>query len=199
MWYSNQDRVQKNEISCFDSRGRQDNLLLCNATTPAAGPQHEFFSVFTGVNTVGVMNSRRMRWAGYVARMGEGRVLHRDLVGKPEWKRPLGKPRNSGKIILRWIFRNWEVGEWNESSWLRIGTGDGHLWMRWGTFGFRKTRGNSWLAENVLAPQEGLCSLEWVSEWVSRIYRGTGEWKVPSQCHCYLCHHGDHKEKFMLS
>ena len=37
--------------------------------------------------------SRRMRWAGHVARMGEGRVVHRVLVGKPEGKRPLGRPR----------------------------------------------------------------------------------------------------------
>jgi len=35
-----------------------------------------------------------MRWAGHVARMGEGRVVHRVLVGKPEEKRPLGRPRN---------------------------------------------------------------------------------------------------------
>jgi len=42
---------------------------------------------------VRVVKSRRMRWAGHVARMGEDRVLHRVLVGKPEGKRPLGRPR----------------------------------------------------------------------------------------------------------
>ena len=36
---------------------------------------------------------RRMRWAGLVARMGEGRGVYRVLVGKPEGKRPLGRPR----------------------------------------------------------------------------------------------------------
>ena len=40
-----------------------------------------------------VVKSRRMRWAGHVARMGEGRGVHRVLVGKPEGKRPLGRPR----------------------------------------------------------------------------------------------------------
>jgi hypothetical protein len=40
-----------------------------------------------------VVRSRRMRWAGHVARMGEGRVVYRVLVGKPEGKRPLGRPR----------------------------------------------------------------------------------------------------------
>ena len=41
-----------------------------------------------------VVKSRRMRWAWHVARMGEGRGVHRLLVGKPEGKRPLGRPRH---------------------------------------------------------------------------------------------------------
>ena len=44
-------------------------------------------------NIVLVVKSRRMRWAGHVARMGERRGAHRVLVGKPEGKRPLGRPR----------------------------------------------------------------------------------------------------------
>jgi hypothetical protein len=44
-------------------------------------------------NIVRVVKSRRMRWAGHVARMGEGRDVHRVLVGKPAGKRPLGRPR----------------------------------------------------------------------------------------------------------
>jgi len=40
-----------------------------------------------------MVKSRRMRWAGHVARMGEDRGVHRILVGKPEGKRPLGRPR----------------------------------------------------------------------------------------------------------
>ena len=58
--------------------------------------------------------------------MGEGRGMHRVLVGKPEGKCPLGRPRLRWTIILRWIFRKWKGVEtgW---SWLRIGTGGGHL------------------------------------------------------------------------
>ena len=41
-----------------------------------------------------VIKSRGMRWAGQVVRMGEGRVVHRVLVGKPEGKRPLRRPRH---------------------------------------------------------------------------------------------------------
>jgi hypothetical protein len=44
-------------------------------------------------NNVRVLKSRRMRWAGQVARMGEERGVHRVLVGKPNGKRPLGRPR----------------------------------------------------------------------------------------------------------
>jgi hypothetical protein len=42
---------------------------------------------------VRVVKSRRMRWAGRVARVGEGRGVHRVLVGRPEGTRPLGRPR----------------------------------------------------------------------------------------------------------
>ena len=38
-----------------------------------------------------------------------------------------GDPGVDGRVILRWIFRKWDVGVWTGSSWLRIGTGGGHL------------------------------------------------------------------------
>jgi hypothetical protein len=44
-------------------------------------------------NIVRVIESRRMRWAGHVARIGEGRGMYRFLVGRPEGKRPLGRPK----------------------------------------------------------------------------------------------------------
>ena len=40
-----------------------------------------------------VVKSSRMKWAGHVARMAEGRGVHRVVVGKPEGKRPMGRPR----------------------------------------------------------------------------------------------------------
>jgi hypothetical protein len=49
---------------------------------------------FTLPNIVRVVKSRRMRWAGHVARMGEGRGVHRVLVAEPEGTRPLGRPRH---------------------------------------------------------------------------------------------------------
>ena len=65
-----------------------------------------------------------------MALMGEGRGMHRVLVGKPEGKRPLGKPDVDGRIILRRIFRKWEGVVGTGWSWLRIGTGGGRLWVR---------------------------------------------------------------------
>jgi hypothetical protein len=79
-------------------------------------------------NIVRVVKSRRMRWAGHVARIGEGRGVYRVLGGgnlreRDHW----GDPGVDGSIILRWIFRKWEGVVGTGWSWLRIGTGGGHL------------------------------------------------------------------------
>jgi len=57
----------------------------------------EFNDLYCSPNIVRVIKSRRIRWAGHVARMGERRGLYRVLVGKPEGKRPLGRPRRRWK------------------------------------------------------------------------------------------------------
>ena len=69
----------------------------------------------------------RMRWAGHVARMEEGRGVHKILVGKPEGKRALGDQDVDGRTILRWIPRKWEWVVGTGWSWLRIGTSGGRL------------------------------------------------------------------------
>ena len=75
----------------------------------------ELRDLYSLPNIVWVVKSRRMRWVGYVARMGEGRGVHRVLVGKPEGKRPLGKPRcrweNNIKMDLREVGGG---GDWME-------------------------------------------------------------------------------------
>ena len=53
------------------------------------------------VNIVRVIKSRRMRWAGHVARMGEGRGVYRVPMGKPEGKRLLGRPRRRWEDNIR--------------------------------------------------------------------------------------------------
>jgi hypothetical protein len=56
----------------------------------------ELNDLYSSPTIVRVIKSRRMRWAGHVARMGEGRGAYRILVGRPKGRRPLGRPR------LRW-------------------------------------------------------------------------------------------------
>jgi len=53
----------------------------------------ELNDLYTSPNIVRVIKSRRMRWARHVARMGEERGMYRVLVGKPEGKRPMRRPR----------------------------------------------------------------------------------------------------------
>jgi hypothetical protein len=57
----------------------------------------ELHDLCSSPTIVRVIKSRRMRWAGHIARIGEGRGVYRVLVGKPEGKRPLGRPRH------RWV------------------------------------------------------------------------------------------------
>jgi hypothetical protein len=71
----------------------------------------ELNDLYSLPNIVWVVKSRRMRWAGHVARVGEDRGVHRVLVGKPEGKRPLGRPRrrweDDFKMDLREVMGSW--------------------------------------------------------------------------------------------
>jgi len=60
-------------------------------------------------------------------RIGDRRGVYRVLVGKPEGKRPLGRHRFRWKDNIKMDLQKWYVGMWTGSSWLRIGTGGGHL------------------------------------------------------------------------
>jgi len=72
-------------------------------------------NLYSSPNIVRVIKSRRIRWAGHVARMGEGRGVYRVLVGKLEGRRPLGRPR-----------RRWEdnINEDQKLGSLRSGSGE---------------------------------------------------------------------------
>ena len=67
-------------------------------------------------NIVRVVKSRKMRWAGHVARMAEWRGVHRVLVGKPEGKRPLGRPRRRWEDNIKMDLQDVEGsrGDWME-------------------------------------------------------------------------------------
>ena len=84
-------------------------------------------SLYSSPNIVPVIKSRRMRWVGHVARMEEGRGVHNVLVGKPEGKRPLGRPRRRWEDNIKMDLREVEGVVGTGWSWLRIGTGGGRL------------------------------------------------------------------------
>jgi hypothetical protein len=73
-----------------------------------------------------VIKSRRMRWAGHVARVRNGRGVYRIFVGNLSERDNWEDPEVDWKI-LRWIFRKWDVGVWTGLSWLRMETGCGHF------------------------------------------------------------------------
>jgi hypothetical protein len=84
--------------------------------------------LYSSPNIVRVIKSRRMRWAGHVAGMRESRGMYRVFWwGNLRERDHLEDPGIDGRIILRRIFRKWDVGAWTRLSWLSIGTDGGHL------------------------------------------------------------------------
>ena len=75
----------------------------------------------------GFVKSRRLRWTGHVARMGNMRSAYRVLVGKSEGRNHLQDPGIDGRTILKLIFEKWDGGAWTGSIWFRLGTGGGRL------------------------------------------------------------------------
>jgi len=76
-------------------------------------------------NVIRVNNSRRMRWAGHAARVGERTGVARVFVGKPEGERPLGRPKRRWDNNIKRNEMGW--GVWTGLIWPKIGTGGGHL------------------------------------------------------------------------
>jgi hypothetical protein len=82
----------------------------------------ELHNLYAPSNIIRVINSRRMRGAGLVARMGEIRHAYKIFVGKPEGERPLIRPRSRWEDNIIVVLRDlgWKV--WTECIWLRIET-----------------------------------------------------------------------------
>jgi hypothetical protein len=79
--------------------------------------KEEVNDLYSLPNTVRVVKSRRMRWAGHVARMGKDRGVYRVLVGKPEGKRPLGRPRRRWEDNIKMDIQ--EVGG-DRGDWMNL-------------------------------------------------------------------------------
>jgi hypothetical protein len=77
----------------------------------------ELRSLYSSPDITRQIKSRRMRWAGHVARMGEERNVYRVLVGKPEGKIPLGRPRRRWEDGIRMNLR--EIGR-GSVEWIQL-------------------------------------------------------------------------------
>jgi hypothetical protein len=86
----------------------------------------ERHNLYLSPDVIRQVKSRRMRWAGHVARVGEGRNVYRILVGRPEGKRPLERRRRRWEDGIKMDLREIGCGVWSGFIWLRIGT-DGWL------------------------------------------------------------------------
>jgi hypothetical protein len=77
----------------------------------------ELHSLYSSLYIVKVIKSRTMRWAGHVACMGEGRGIYRVLVGRPEGKRPLGRPRHRWENNITMDLREIVI---DGATWIRL-------------------------------------------------------------------------------
>jgi hypothetical protein len=72
----------------------------------------ELRDLYSSLTIVPVIKSRRMKREGHVARMGEGRGVYRVLVGKPEGKRPMGRPRRRWEDNIKMYLQEVGCGLW---------------------------------------------------------------------------------------
>jgi hypothetical protein len=77
----------------------------------------ELHSLYSSPNIVMVIKPRRMRWAAHVACMGEGRGVYRVFVGRPEGKRPLGRPRRRWEDNIKMDLRETEI---YGANWIKV-------------------------------------------------------------------------------
>jgi hypothetical protein len=87
----------------------------------------ELNDLYSSPNIGWVIKSRKTIWAGHVARMGEKRGTYRILVGRPEGRRPLHRPRHRWEDNIKMNLQEVGRGAWIGLRWLRIGTGLGLL------------------------------------------------------------------------
>ena len=103
-------------------------LLQLIPSAQSESDNEELNDLYSSPNIVRVIKSRRMRWAGHVARMDEERGVCRVLLrGNRRERDHWGDLDVDGWIILGWISRRWDVGLWTGLGWPRIETGGGRL------------------------------------------------------------------------
>jgi hypothetical protein len=80
----------------------------------------ELYALYSSTNIVRVIKSRRLRWAGHVARMGERRGAYRGLVGKPEGRRQIRRPRRRWEKSIKIGFKQVVWGSMDWIDWIHL-------------------------------------------------------------------------------
>jgi hypothetical protein len=105
----------------FENRVMRRIFVFCPKRDEVTGDWRkllfeELHNLYLSPNIIRMIKSRKMRWAGHIARMRETRNAYRILVGKPEGKSPLGRPRrrwvDTNKMDLREI--EWDCMDWTD-------------------------------------------------------------------------------------
>jgi hypothetical protein len=103
-------------------RDFENRVLIFGPKREEVGPwrklhNDQLHSLYSSLKIVRTIKSRRMRWAGHVALMGEGRGVYRVLVGKPEGKRPLGRPRHKWEDNIKLDLRERGI---DGANWIQL-------------------------------------------------------------------------------
>ena len=129
----------------------------------------ELNDLYSSPNIVRVIKSRRMRWAGHVARMGEERVVYRVLLGKPEGRRPLGRPRRRWVDNIRMDLQKMGCGymDWiglaqDRDGWRRLVSAVTNVRVRWNAGNFLTSCKPVSFSRRTLH--------HWVSKYVIKLY-----------------------------
>jgi hypothetical protein len=93
-------------------------VLICNK---------DLYALYSSPNIIRVIKPRELRWAGHVSQMGASRGAYRILVGNPEGRRSLGRPRRRWVDNIKMHLRDVGWRAWTVSIWFRIDTGGGIL------------------------------------------------------------------------
>jgi hypothetical protein len=113
---------EEHRLRVFENRGLRRYLDLKGRKMDHGKKLHsdELHSLYSSLNIVSVIKSRWMRWAGHVARMGEERGVYRILIGRPEGKRPLRRPRRRWEDNIKIDLREKGI---DGANWIQLAQG----------------------------------------------------------------------------
>ena len=118
----------------------------------------ELCALYSSPNIIRVIKPKTTKISRPCSMYGEEESCIQGFGGEIWGKTPLGRPTRKWEDNIKMDPQGVVCGAWTGSDWLRIEKSGGLLWVRWWTFGFHKMRWISWVAEDLLASQERLCS-----------------------------------------